>query len=391
MTGNLSITLRHKAERKFQEALKASLHRRTDFFPLRIPYPRPKSTEDRKALLAKIEAIKVGSKEVIGQGYTVEWVEINTRKHGRNQFPGAVSFACETDFFGYLGKIQEVETARFSYELVIKTIPALREIILKYLDRLCQEPLSFWKDILHVVRFFQRKPFPGCFARELPLEIHTKFVEREKRLIENFVKTAAPNSWRAGDLFEDRLGLLSPEGMVELRLLDPSLARDWPLRHFHSTPAALRAEWFNGFRRVIITENRIPFLTLPELPATIAILGHGYAATRLERVELLKSRAILYWGDMDAHGFHILSQFRARFPQVQSVLMDKEAFEHHEKYAVEGKPLQLTKEVEFVLLKNLSVEERFLYQKLNLENCRLEQERIHHTYAIESLRKKCGD
>lgn len=35
---------------------------------------------------------------------------------------------------------------------------------------------------------------------------------------------------------------------------------------------------------------------------------------------------LYYWGDLDAQGFEILSQFRGYFPQAQSLLMDSETF-----------------------------------------------------------------
>ncbi|RAX44306.1 hypothetical protein DQ354_15940 [Arthrobacter sp. AQ5-06] len=57
----------------------------------------------------------------------------------------------------------------------------------------------------------------------------------------------------------------------------------------------------------------------------MAIYGGGYGFTSLRDAGWLRDCEVLYWGDLDTHGFRILDQLRAVHPHVVSVLMDESA------------------------------------------------------------------
>jgi hypothetical protein len=48
----------------------------------------------------------------------------------------------------------------------------------------------------------------------------------------------------------------------------------------------------------------------------------GYGVTSLAEATWLKTKRIIYWGDLDTHGFAMLSRLREIFPHVESMLMD---------------------------------------------------------------------
>lgn len=77
---------------------------------------------------------------------------------------------------------------------------------------------------------------------------------------------------------------------------------------------------------------------------------------------------LLHWGDIDVHGFEILSQFRSYFPQTKSVLMDKQTFEKFFEKD-NGTPTNISTKL------NLTDEEQQLYEILKTNNWRLEQEK----------------
>ena len=52
-------------------------------------------------------------------------------------------------------------------------------------------------------------------------------------------------------------------------------------------------------RLVLITENRTSLLTLPSLRGCLALLGKGYAVTRLAQIEKLRATQVHYWGDIE--------------------------------------------------------------------------------------------
>jgi hypothetical protein len=93
---------------------------------------------------------------------------------------------------------------------------------------------------------------------------------------------------------------------------------------------------------------------------------------------------IFYWGDVDTHGFRMLDQLRARFPELQSLLMDRETLmTHHRSWGAEPMPY-------LGALTRLNENELALYDDLRFnrlgENVRLEQERISFAWLQERLK-----
>lgn len=134
--------------------------------------------------------------------------------------------------------------------------------------------------------------------------------------------------------------------------------------------------------KVIVLENKTTFytaLTLPKLEKTIALFGSGYSVHNLKNVKCFFDKELLYWGDIDVQGFEILSQFRGYFPQVKSVLMDKQTFEHF----FETDTGTLTN---ITTVLNLTTEEQELYNMLKINNWRLEQEKISVAWVNERMK-----
>lgn len=136
---------------------------------------------------------------------------------------------------------------------------------------------------------------------------------------------------------------------------------------------------------VLITENRTNFLTLPPLRGTIALQGQGYAVSRLGRAPFLKGKRILYWGDIDAHGFEILAVLRREFPQTESLMMDAQAWTTFAEFRVNGTRSQNSPEQ---YLPFLDPDETVLYRVVSEKVIRLEQERIPQRYVEAELSRR---
>ncbi len=182
--------------------------------------------------------------------------------------------------------------------------------------------------------------------------------------------------------FEKRFSLKSSEPLVRFKVLDPDISKkafagvddlSVPVSQFNALTLPIT--------RVIIVENKIPLynaLTLPKLEGTIAVFGKGYHVSTLKDIHWLTDTEIWYWGDMDAHGFEILSQVRGYFPQTKSWLMDMETFERffeHDPGTISTVAVAL----------NLTEEESLLYNKVKSNNWRLEQEKIPLAYVNEKF------
>jgi hypothetical protein len=115
----------------------------------------------------------------------------------------------------------------------------------------------------------------------------------------------------------------------------------------------------------------------------MAIFGSGYTVAGLGRVPWLAACEVHYWGDLDTHGFAILSRLRGWLPHARSLLMDRATLlAHRDRWGTEPAP---TRE----RLDHLTVAEGDLYRDL-VEDVfgtavRLEQERIGWRHASRVL------
>ena len=92
-------------------------------------------------------------------------------------------------------------------------------------------------------------------------------------------------------------------------------------------------------RLVIVSENLESMLALPDWDGVVAVHGSGYAVSVIERIDWLRGVPVLYWGDLDSHGFAILHRLRTHLPAVTSVLMDEETLvAHRDLWVREEKP-----------------------------------------------------
>ena len=113
--------------------------------------------------------------------------------------------------------------------------------------------------------------------------------------------------------------------MVRVRLLDPSLLSGFFMPGY-DRPIELSLELsalkdLDGpFKHVIICENEVSCLALPRISNTIALFGSGYAALMLAFVPFMHTRDVIYWGDIDTHGFDILNRLRQSMFEVRREL-----------------------------------------------------------------------
>jgi hypothetical protein len=134
---------------------------------------------------------------------------------------------------------------------------------------------------------------------------------------------------------------------------------------------------------VFIVENEVSYLAFPDVPDAIVVFGEGFHLTSLEALVWLHHKEIVYWGDIDTHGFAILNRLRSRFGAVKSILMDHETLlAHSDQRVTEPNP---TTEP----LPHLTERERSLYEDLIEDRfgraVRLEQERIRFSALRRAL------
>ncbi len=323
-----------------------------------------------------------GSKQELGYGYTIEWTERNSRRHGRNRFPDRIVFESESDFLRLIGKQQEFSTFRSAVQEIRNRYPQLVPWIRSHRKELVADAADL-EGLLCVLDYFVAHPRPDRFARELPIPVDTKFIDRHHRILRFWLDLVLPpHAIRADeDHFERRFGLRYAEPLLLVRFLDEDVrnAAKAPWNEC-SVPLHTLAEHPVPCQHVLIVENKVNLLTLPQIHNSIAMGGIGNAVTDLRYISWLAQKDVWYWGDIDVDGFEILSRLRVFLPETRSLMMDENTVnEWANSLGRQGKHRFGTSAI------NLKPEESRAYQHCSNSNLQIEQERLPQCFVVDQL------
>ena len=373
-----SAEIKKKASRKYTDYLRDVAAGKT-FQPIEIPCDK-KASDTIAEYQKEFNDIRSLSKEVKGYGYTIDWKTVKTKMLGTQGLPSKIKFETAEDFERFLQKVKEVVDFRKNVALINGKFPELQYWIERYPHKVIDNS-DEWSDILKVLDYFSKNPQPKLYIRELPIEVHTKFIEQHKAVIGELLDIVIKEYINTNEKeFEKRYNLRYDEPMVRMRLLDRTLAKTlfYGLDDI-TIPVSQFLQLQIPTSKVYIVENKVNFLTFPFVANSIVIWGKGYGVASIKESEMLKNAELIYWGDLDAQGFEILSQFRSYFAQVKSLLMDKTTFDKYFENDL-GTPSKVNVGL------NLITEEDYLYQYIKANNYRLEQEKIPQSYVIERLK-----
>lgn len=370
--------IRLKAERQYLPCLQGWV-RGEPFVPLSFPAGRPAT--DFAGLRAEVQRLQAGEKSAGSLGYRIEWQVQQKRGLNTQTLPVRVWLDTLEDLLHLSGKAREFADFCQDVALLRDLLPQLEGWVERSPRKLIEQHTD-WQDLLTVCRYFLEHPRPGLYIRELPLNVHTKFIEQHQGILRELLEYILPAEAFLAEAptFQQRFGLREEEPLVRVRFLDNQLRQRYalPLDEI-SAPCSQLAELDFGGQTCMITENKMTFLTLPRLASTFAILGGGFGVGALATIPWLRACPILYWGDLDAQGFQILSQLRAFLPHVTSLMMDEATFATFAAFSVPGTPCRVR------ALPFLTSTEHDLFLRLAQETIRLEQERISHAYALEKI------
>lgn len=365
-----------KAERKYISFLQSQIQE--------IPFSRIVIRGDKsysKSLSEyekEILALLNQSKEKKYFGYSIDYQTIKTKLIGTQSLPASIYFDSENDFLKYLGKEKEVVLFRQNCQQILSLFPELKNWIIQNPLKIIQNQ-GEWKSILKVCVYFKNNPKPNLYIRELPINVHTKFIEKNQSILRELLDIIIEPfvNWEE-NAFEKRFNLKYREPQVRFKILDAEIS----INYFSGLDdLAIPVSQFENLRlpvnKVLIVENKTSLyttLTLPKMEKAIAIFGSGYSVHNLKSADWLNNVELLYWGDVDVQGFEILSQFRKYFPNTKSILMDQTTFELFFENDL-GTPTNITTQL------NLNDPEQKLYELIKANNWRLEQEKIPLAYV----------
>ena len=361
-----------QARRRYLDFLGSIVEGRA-FFPLDLRIGKTHRAETYSERLAELDAFRRAAKELC---LMVEWRTVNDPRFGQHERPERAFFSDESAYLNALGAAHEVAAFREDVALIRDdaSVKWIRENVRAVVDH-----HGNWPKLLRVVRWFRANPRSGLYLRQIPVEgVDTKFMERHLKILESFLSQTDDSPASAGS-FEERHGLRREDPTIRFRFLDRSLqaAHGFPVDDLAVPLSAFSVLPFSQ-PNVIVTENVRNFLALPDIPKAIGIFGGGNAISLLSGTDWLRQANLFYWGDIDAHGFAILSRVREAYPQTCSLMMDAKTLEVAGDLVGPGIPTDSTP-------LHLTPEEKSLFQTVVKENSRLEQERIPYGYAVLCL------
>lgn len=375
--------IRQKAERLYPSLLKAWLEGDTAFFPRALRSNKQLENGSVVEAAQQVQRLREGSREVLGYGYSIQWQEKRSREYGLNLFPVRISFETQDDFLKFINKQAEFRLFQDAVGRFRTEFPPLVDWV-RSNRRSFIERAAEVDGLMHVIRYFRDNPRPDRFARELPIPVDTKFIERHERVLREWLDIVLPpDAILAGEAhFGRRYGLRFAEPHWLVRFLDPGLQIEAgvPFSEFSIPLGTLGRLHFNDVN-VFIVENKINLLTLPPMLNTLALGGVGRAATELRQIDWLRDVPIVYWGDIDVVGLQILSAWRTIFPQTQSLFMDADTLKR--RGASTGRREKSLSDMPPHLSK---VEQRAFIRCC--DGSWLEQERIPQSEVVEALRDR---
>lgn len=318
-----------------------------------------------------------GSGEVI-------WCERRWRVLGNQQLPDKLVLYTPQQIADWLGEEPSWQRVEQRYRQWVSRWPILRTHLPRYFDVLANYSEDDLQRLEAMLAWLKMNPRSQLYPRQLPIAgLDTKWLEGRRALIADLLAALQEDEAGSIDFFQ-RCGLKPLTATIRLRVLDPDLRRKVGGLADITAPIDDLAALDLSATRIYIVENLQTGLAFGDLTGAVVFMRLGYNVDALARLPWLARSLCFYWGDIDTHGFAILSRARAYLPNIKSLLMDERTLREHTALCVpEDTPHAATE------LPLLTDAEQSVYRGLKQQrwgvNVRLEQERIRWDYAWSIL------
>lgn len=366
-----------KSDKLFNKVITAVLQEE-NIFPLVIPSNKKLSGTNFSELKASLVPLYQHSKQAKGKGYTIEWKE-KAVDGTKQKIPSKIVFETLDDYLFYTKRIKDYEAINNVFEKLTSSF--------SFLSGWAKENVSFlltqaerMDDFIKVCNYFHNnKPPHKLYLRELPIEVHSKFIEDNSAALKRILDVLLPVEWinKSETDFSSRYYIKKPNIYAQIRVLDDTLKS---VIGYDELALTLDDSALLNWQpeKVFIIENRACFLSFPKVKNAVAIFDEGFKSRVSKHIPWLSKAELFCWFDLDAAGFEMLNIIRQYYPQAKNLLMDDKTYNQFKQFSVTStyRKLQLDK---------LTADELNLYEFLQANNKRLEQERITNNYILERL------
>lgn len=315
---------------------------------------------------------------------TLSWCERRWKALGVQRLPDKLVLQGPEEVAMWIGEATRWERVQSRYQTLIAHWPLLAQQLQRYFDVLADYSDADFRRLAEMLQWISRNPNSNLYPRQIPVAgADSKWLESRKALIADLVATLQGDPTGDRNFFR-RCGLRPPPQLMRVRVLDSELRACLGGLGDISAPHEEVASIGIQPTHVFIVENLQTGLAFDDLAGTVVIMRMGYAVDVLGRLPWLHQAQCIYWGDIDTHGFAILSRARTYLPSLKTVLMDEPTLMSHRDLWVEEKDQHSS--VELPLLTST---EQTLYQSLKSNTCgqqvRMEQERIRWDVAWKAI------
>lgn len=323
------------------------------------------------------------SKNSKKKGY---FIEAKTSKTTNITKLSKIKIETESDYIYLLDKEKEISIFKNSISKFRDNFnkDTIDEYLINNRKQIFNSSMLFIDNFIETTKYLIENPNSKKYPRELDLKADTKFLSNNLQRITSFLKYFREIDYNLGKY--ERIGLLNPYSTVFLRGNINVNANGNCFSPDISTVELDELRLFkNHFDKIFVIENKTTFLKFPLKESYLAIFMGGFAINILKKVPFLLESQLYYFGDLDEHGFEILSMFRELYPNVKSLCMDMETINNYKNYIIEGKEYKGK-------IKNLNSREKkalnFLVDnKINGISSRIEQEKIPIEYLKFKINK----
>lgn len=369
--------LLEKSDKLFNKVITAVMNGQV-IFPLVIPSNKKLAGTNFSELKSAIVPLYQQSKQAKGKGYTIEWKE-KIVDGTKQKIPLRIFFETLDDYLFYTKRTKDCKDINTAFDKISASFMGLNgwakdnvSFLLSHAEKI--------DDLIKVcVYFSSNKPPHNLYLRELPIEVHSKFIEENTSALKKMLDALLPADWinKSETDFSNRYHVKKPNVYAQIRILDDTLKSVIGYGELALTldDSAL-LNWQP--EKVFIIENRACFLSFPKVKNAVAIFGEGFKSRISKHIPWLAKAELYCWFDLDAAGFEMLNIIRQYYPSALSLLMDEETYEEFRQFAV----ISVYRKLQ---LDNLNEDELRLYEFLQRGNQRLEQERITNHYINRKL------